>query len=161
GDMRRLAPDGLNPKYSPDGSQVAYWVGGEGVYAAVPGSGAVWVVAVAGGQPRRVGSNFTSIRRPIWAPGGEHLLCVRYTSAKAYDRGSLDWWLVPSNGGEAKKTGAYDALLGAGFQSWVFEVGPPSPSPGCWSATNTVIFAGTSGETDKLWEIGIAPRTGK
>src|SRR5207302_11429211 len=48
GEVRFLARDGLNPKYSPDGSQVAYWVGGEGVAPAVPGSGTVWVVPVAG-----------------------------------------------------------------------------------------------------------------
>ena len=79
-----MARDGLNPKFSPDGSQVAYWVGDEGVDAAVPGSGAVWVVPVAGGTPQRVGSNFTAARYPIWSPDGKHLLFVGYTSAKAY-----------------------------------------------------------------------------
>ena len=49
GEARLLARGGLNPKYSPDGSLVAYWVGTEAVSAAVPGSGAVWVVPVTGG----------------------------------------------------------------------------------------------------------------
>src|SRR4029453_19147257 len=49
GDARLLARNGLNPKYSPDGSQVAYWVGDAGVAAQVPGSGTVSVVPVTGG----------------------------------------------------------------------------------------------------------------
>ena len=105
------------PSISPDGSKVAYWVGTERQLPAVPGSGAVWVVPAAGGQPQRVGSNFTAARDPIWSPDGKHLLFVGYTSAKAYESSSLDWWLVATNGGDAVKTGAYDALVRAGLRS--------------------------------------------
>jgi len=63
GDARLLARDGLNPKYSPDGSQVAYWVGNPGVYSTIPGTGTVWVIPVAGGPPQRVGPNFVPGRK--------------------------------------------------------------------------------------------------
>jgi predicted Ser/Thr protein kinase len=116
GEARLLARDGLNPRFSPDGSQVAYWVGTPGVAAAVPGSGAVWVVPVAGGQPQRVGSNFTSARLPIWSPDGKRLLLVGYTSAQAFESSSIDWWLVATNGGDAVRTGAYEELVHAGLQ---------------------------------------------
>src|SRR5436309_2846040 len=46
GDVRLVARDGLNPKYSPDGSQVAYWVGAPDTATAVPGTGTVWVIPV-------------------------------------------------------------------------------------------------------------------
>src|SRR5216684_6876749 len=114
GESRLLAREGMDPKFSPDGSQVAYWVGTETVVPQVPGSGTVWVVPVAGGQPQRVGSNFTTARHPIWSPDGKHLLCIGYTSAKAYEGSSLDWWLVATNGGETVRTGAYEALVPAG-----------------------------------------------
>jgi len=45
-----LAREGLNPRFSPDGSQVAYWIGDENVDNRVPGSGAVWVMLAAGGN---------------------------------------------------------------------------------------------------------------
>jgi len=85
GEVHLLARHGLNPRFSPDGSQVAYWVGAPNVASSVPGSGAVWVVSVDGGPPRKVGSNFTAARYPIWSPDGKHLLCVATASAKAYD----------------------------------------------------------------------------
>ena len=162
GEVRLLARDGLNPKFSPDGSQVAYWVGTEGVAAAVPGSGAVWVVPAAGGHPRRVGPNFTAARAPIWSPDGKHLLCIGYTSAKANESSSFDWWLVATDGDEAAKTGAYDALVHAGLKAGRFDTAAPSiPRPGCWTTANTVIFSTASGDTQNLWEIGISPPTGK
>ena len=159
GEVRLLARDGLNPKVSPDGSQVAYWVGAESVAAAVPGSGTVWVVPVAGGQPQRVGPNFTAARYPIWSPDGKHLLIIGYTSAKAYESSGLDWWLVATNGGEAVKTGAYEALVHARLRAPASIGGP---RPGCWSAANNaVIVSMASGDTQNVWEIGVSPRTGK
>jgi Tol biopolymer transport system component len=157
--------DGLNPKFSPDGSHVAYWVGAIDVAAAVPGSGTVWVVPVAGGQPQRVGSNFTAARFPIWSPDGKHLLCIGYTSAKTSEsfaqsgRSSLDWWLVATNGGETVRTGAYEAMVPAGPTG---SRRSNVPRPGCWSATdNTVIFSIASDDTQNLWEIGVSPLTGR
>jgi Tol biopolymer transport system component len=160
GEVRLLARDGINPRYSPDGSQVAYWVGAESVAFAVPGSGTVWVVPVAGGQPQRVGPNFMAARYPIWSPDGKHLLCIGYTSAKTYESSSLDWWLVATNGGEAVKTGAYEALVQARLRGRGSAL--DGPRPGCWSeADNAVIFSVASGDAQNLWEIGVSPRTGK
>jgi serine/threonine protein kinase/Tol biopolymer transport system component len=160
GEVRLLARDGLNPKFSPDGSQVAYWVGAESVAFTVPGSGTVWVVPVAGGQPQRVGPSFMAARYPIWSPDGKHLLCIGYTSAKNYESSSLDWWLVATNGGEAVKTGAYEALVQAGLRARGSAL--DGPRPGCWSAAdNAVIFSAASGDAQNLWEIGVSPRTGK
>src|SRR5262249_3708930 len=92
GEARLIVRGGYDPKVSPDGSRVAYWVGDEGVAAAVPGSGAVWVVPVSGGPPQPVGTSFTAARHPIWSPDGKHLLVTGYASAKAFESSSLDWW---------------------------------------------------------------------
>jgi Tol biopolymer transport system component len=164
GQVRLLVRDGLNPEFSPDGTQVAYWVGSETVAAAVPGSGSVWVVPEAGGQPRRVGMNLTTARYPIWSPDGKHLLFKGYTSAKALDRSAIDWWLASANGGDAVRTGAHEALAGAGLPARTFARTPVPdvPIPGCWSAAgNRVIFSIASGDTQNLWEIGLSPRTGR
>lgn len=167
GEARLLARGGLSPKYSPDGSQVAYWVGTAGVNAAVPGSGAVWVVPVTGGTPRQIGVNFTAARQPIWLPDGKRLLLIGYTSNKAYDSSAIDWWVVATHGGAAIQTGLHDALVRNALWSEGSTSTPvlrPSeiPSPGCWSpGGNTVVFSfGTVVQSD-LWEIEFSPRTGK
>ena len=167
GEARLLARDGLNPRFSPDGSQVAYWVGMESVSVAVPGNGAVWVVPVAGGQPRRVGPDFTNARWPVWSPDGKHLLIVGYTSAKSMQSSFLDWWIVATGGGQPVRTGIYDALLRAGLQGrdsagTPLSTEPSVPRPGCWlAATNSVVFPAGSGDTSNLWETALSRATGK
>ncbi len=162
GDVRLVARDGLDPKFSPDGSQVAYWVGDVDVAAAVPASGTVWVIPVAGGPPQRIGPDFTAARDPIWSPDGKHLLLIGYTSAKAYQGSRIDWWLVPTNRGAAVKTGAREAMARAGLRAVDPAAAPDIPIPACWSAAaNTVIFHTSVGETYNLWEIALSPRTGK
>ena len=167
GEVRLVAREGLKPRVSPDGSQVAYWVGAPGVSYAVPGTGAVYVAPLAGGAPRRVGATFTDARFPIWSKDGKHLLLIGYTSEKSFDAASLDWWFVPIDGGGAIKTGAYAALAAARPQSpedsWTIAAsGPGFPYPACWSATDdTVIFSMVLGGTTNLWEIGVSPETGK
>jgi eukaryotic-like serine/threonine-protein kinase len=162
GDARLVTREGLNPKYSPDGSQIAYWVGEQGVSTMVPGSGTVWVVPTAGGQRQKVGPNFTAARYPIWSADGKRLLIVGYTSAKAGEAASLDWWLVPQNGGEAVKTGAQYALLDGRLPTaaTVAAFAQIEHTPGCWSA-NSVILSLLRGDTRNLWEIALSPGTGK
>ena len=169
GEARLLVRDGRDPKYSPDGSRVAYWVGAPGVAPAVPGGGAVWVARRTGGQPQRVGPGFTNARYPIWSPDGKRLLFLGYTSAKAYDGSSIDWWYVSVDGGSSTKTGAYEALIRAGLLArdtvgtgvlGAFRI-DASPRPGCWlAATNSVVFSAADGDTQNLWETGISS-TGK
>ncbi len=168
GEARLLAKEGVDPRFSPDGTQVAYWVGEVDISEAVPGAGEIRVVAESGGQPRRVGTNFTSARRPIWFPDGKHILFVGYTSPKAYDRLSLDWWLVSTDGSRAVRTGAYDALardgVGRDFSgrlAWTKST-PTLPSPGCWSpAQNKVIFSAQTGDAWSLWQAAISPGEGR
>src|ERR1700722_9907533 len=142
GEARLLARVGLNPRFSPDGSRVAYWVGGPGLAQAIPGAGAVWVVPASGGQPERVGSNFTSAMYPIWSPDSTHILFIGYTSTEAFQSDSLDWWIVSVNGGGAVRTGAHHAFLRAGLQYDNASTPIPAvPIPGCWADDSALIFS--------------------
>jgi eukaryotic-like serine/threonine-protein kinase len=164
GDPRLVSRDGFNPRFSPDGSQIAYWVGPSSVAASVPGSGSVWVVPVGGGQPLRVGPNFTTARFPIWHKDGKRLLVLGYTSTKAFDRSSIDWWVIAIDGSHAVRTGAYEALAQAELQPGVnlrTQV-PAVPEPRCWSSPgDRVTFSVPGGDSWNLWDIELSPRTGK
>jgi len=163
GDIRLVAKGGLNPKSSPDGSQVAYWTGAESVAAALPGSGAVWVVPVVGGPPQRVGRNLTAARWPIWAPDGKHLLVVGYLSSKGFDSSAIDWFLVSTDGRETIRTGAYRAITRVGMQlqpNWRTPV-PSVPAPSCWSNDGAIVFSNLIGDAESLWQISLSPTTGE
>ncbi|MCU1330399.1 MAG: putative Serine/threonine protein kinase [Bryobacterales bacterium] len=165
GKARLLGRGGLNPKYSPDGSQVAYWVGTAAVNPAVPGSGELWVIPLNGGPPRRIAANFSAARQPIWLPDGKHLLFVGYTSPRAYENSAIDWWTASTDEDAVERSGLYEKLVHAGLQPQV-TVGRLTrtlmPSPGCWSAMDkAVVFSAGTGDQNDLWEVGISPRTGK
>lgn len=167
GEAKLLARMGRDPKYSPDGSEVAYWIGNPGSAQTIPGSGEIWIVPRNGGGARRIGFNFTAARAPIWSPDGKHLLVVGYTSPRAY-QWEIDWWLVETKGNGLIKTGAYEAFVAAGLNVGGSAGMPGSsspvpivPVPGCWSAGgNGVIFSADSGDASNLYEIRLLPGTG-
>lgn len=166
GEARLLAKGGLNPKYSPDGLQVAFWIGAEHVGTAVPGSGAVWVVPDAGGQPRRVGADFTAARNPVWSPDGKRLLVIGYHSQNAFESSASDWWLIPMDGGHAIKMGLFEGLVRVGQGRIASSSFPEAqvPIPGCWlTVSNSVIFSMENSAADvwNLWEAGVSTETGK
>jgi len=163
GSARLIVRDGLNPRYSPDGRQVAYWIGSPTVSAAVAGSGSVWVVSVGGGPPRRVGPHLSAARHPIWHKAGQHLLMVGYTSSKAFDRAGIDWWVVATDGSSAVRTGTYEALVGTGLgtDGNTRTPVPGMPEPRCWSPDDdAVTFSTPRGDSWNLWEIVVSSRRG-
>jgi len=154
GDVRLLAANGLNPRFSPDGLRVAYWVGSETIAPNAPASGTVWVVPASGGQPMRVGRTLGAARYPIWSSDGTQLLVTGYPSTQANDATALDWWLVSVDNDRAVKTGANEVLSRAGLEL--------DAQQGCWlSSAETVIFSTQSGDTRNLWRTTISQRTGR
>jgi Tol biopolymer transport system component len=155
---------GLNPKFSPDGQQIAYWTGSESVGAAVPGSASVWVVPVSGGQPRRVAESLTSARQPIWLPDAK-ILFIGYSASKLFDGSSIDWWIASVNGERLLRTGLYDELIRRGIKpadpaanSRIVTPVPAIGPPGCWAARQNAVIASLVGN---IWAIGLSPKTGR
>lgn len=160
GEARLLVRDGLNPRFSPDGSRVAYWVGAK-LAQSIPGAGAVWVVPASGGQPEKVSSKFTSAMYPIWSPDSTQILFIGYTSEKAFDSDSLDWWIVSVNRGRAMRTGAHRAFLRAGLQYNSATPIATVPIPGCWANDGALIFSFNIGDVQNLWKISLSPQSGE
>lgn len=162
GEPRLLARDGFNPKYSPDGTKVAFWIGELEVAASVPGNGTVWVIPTAGGQPSRVGSALSTARNPLWSPDGRRLLVVGYASAKIYENSALDWWTIELNRNVPMKTGMREALQKAGLNDDYVDIAPANTltvsEPDCWlSNGNRVIFGARSGDARNLWSTQLGP----
>ena len=100
----------------------------------------------------------------FWHKDGKHLLILGYTSTKALDSSSIDWWVVATDGSTAVRTGTYDALVRAGLQPGINTRTPVPmvPEPRCWSASNEkVTFSVVGGDSYNLWDIELSPRTAK
>jgi DNA-binding winged helix-turn-helix (wHTH) protein/Tol biopolymer transport system component len=56
GEAIRLTSSGRNPRFSPDGRLVAYWL---------DASGTLYIIPAQGGEPRRVGSDLHAAKNPV------------------------------------------------------------------------------------------------
>jgi Tol biopolymer transport system component/predicted Ser/Thr protein kinase len=146
GEAKRVAGNGHDPRFSPDGSLIAYTIGLRGS-TAPPKS---YVVASGGGPPRQIRPDFFAVFNPIWSPDGKRLLFLGRPEASTSGN---DWWVAPLDGGTAVRTGAF-----AVFQRQ--KLTPPIPS--LWRAeTNQIVFAAQSGDAVNLWQLALSPDTGQ
>ena len=148
GEERVIARYGRNPRFSPDGSQIAYWVGDP---ARVDPSGRkLFVVPSNGGTSRVVQAGFADARYPIWTPDGKHLLFEGIQDPSASPAQASDWWVVPLDGGVAVKTGAFDAFRRQGLSAYM--------GPGDWAGED-LMFSASIGDSTSLWKIRISSAT--
>jgi dipeptidyl aminopeptidase/acylaminoacyl peptidase len=100
------------PVLSPDGTRVAYTVS---VYDLDEnrGNGDVWVVAVAGGAPRRLTTSKASDGSPAWSPDGKRLAFV----SRREGDGAGQLYVLPLEGGEAERV--TDMPLAVSNPNWL------------------------------------------
>ena len=164
GDTRLIAERRIQSALLAGRIQSRVLVGPQSVAASVPGTGAIWVVSVAGGQPQRIGAQFQVARFPVWHKDGKHLLLLGYTSDKAFDSTSVDWWVVPINGsGSVLERAPMTHCSMRVCNGWALKTaGPGCSAATCWSsARRHVTFSIRSGDSDNLWEIAVSPQTGR
>ena len=142
---RLVAPGGRQPRFSPDGTRIAYWAGAWRGGAANTANG-IYVVALAGGTPQRLAGNFRSARNPVWAPDGLSLLFVGRTDNSIPAAESFDWYWARLDGSPPVKVGLLtDAALREA-----------EASPSNWVG-DEVVYS----DNKDLWSLRIAPSTGQ
>jgi len=150
GEPRLLAKDGRRPRFSPDGSLIAYWVGEQQI-----NTGKIYVISSAGNvPPRQLQADVPIANYPIWAPDGKHILFSAVQSGVPFVQ-AFDWWVASIDGGSAIKTGAVTALRDKGFT--LSELA--SSVPGAWDQRDQLIFSGVLGDSTNLWQIRISSKT--
>ena len=151
GDSRLLVKNGRRPRFSPDGSLVAYWVG--------PSSrapiGEIGVVSAVGGEARRLAGDLGNTLYPIWSPDGTHLMFAGSRQALA----DWDWWVASVEGGELTKTNLREVAAKYGLERQALEL----PTPEAWSPDGQVVFStlslGLSADTASVWQVRISSET--
>jgi Tol biopolymer transport system component len=141
GPATLLAPDGRNPRYSPDGKWLAYWIGAPGGDG-LPPAGKVYVMPSGGGAPRRILAGFASTSCPVWSPDSDRLLL----EARQDAGDPLELWSVPLQDEHAAATGIARLLDQARLK---FALRECSLSWG----RRAVVFSAAQGDTQNLWRV--------
>jgi Tol biopolymer transport system component len=159
GDPRLIAPQGRRPRFSPDGSRIAYWVGNIGGDPSVPGTSKIYVVEVSTsgplGAPRQAAADFAAVRYPVWSPDGKALLFWGIRTSKEGVIAGGDWWVAPLDGSAPVPTGADAAFSRHGLQR------PPGSymiRPAEWLPAG-VLFSAQLGDSTNLWELPLSTRS--
>jgi serine/threonine protein kinase len=151
GTPRLVAKRGRRPRFSPDGTRIAYWV----ATGPVPYIGNVFVVPAAGGASTAIAPTFASARYPVWSADGRHILLVGARDQKDIPRDGHDWWVVAEDGARAVKTGAVDRFRRQGLRDrGVFSIAPAD-----W-VDHHVFFSSPSEGTTNVWRLAIRPESG-
>jgi Tol biopolymer transport system component len=94
--------NGMDPRWSPDGSTVAF-------VSDRAGSDDIWLEDAAGGEPRPLTSWPSSERNPRWTPDGSGLYFLSDHESSLLP----DVWLVPPAGGEPRRISHSGKILDA------------------------------------------------
>jgi len=136
----------LNPRFSPDGREIAFWTGSDAQFGIEPGR--IFVVPAAGGPPRQLVSDFKDARLPAWSPKGDELLFQGCGPRCDDPERNTDWWRVGRDGNGARSTGALQDVLNQGLTLYL--------SPPVWGRDNTIVFGARMEHGTNLWRIPIS-----
>jgi eukaryotic-like serine/threonine-protein kinase len=176
GRARLIASGGFNPRFSPNGWQIAYCSGSGALM--YDHKSELYVVSLAGGKPRQLRSDFEAASSPIWSPDGTHLLFLGLKAPTSPEQkypilARFDWWMTPVVGGIATRTNAFATFRrqfwpdiesplhsAALLQTQLTGVG--NYTPHAWiPGANAILFSAKVGDSINLWRIGISPETGQ
>ncbi|MCZ7650378.1 MAG: protein kinase [Thermoanaerobaculia bacterium] len=93
--VRRLTDFGDNPSWSPDGSEIVFGTEGESDPHAREKTSELWIVPVAGGEPRRVYAG--DAVQPAWSPHGHRI------AFWTQHEGIRDVWTIRADGGDLQR----------------------------------------------------------
>lgn len=140
---RLLARDGRNPRFSPDGGSVVYWVGDSDETV---GSGRLFLLSLADGLSVRLVADFKDARLPVWSSDGRYILFTGCLTGDQPLPACSEWWVTSRDGTTIQNTGSLALLRREKIQ--------PIDEIGGWYR-DTVLFSGRRGTTTSLWELGL------
>ena len=140
GGERLLVPGGRDPRFSPDGDSIVYWVGHQDV--TVP-SGRLFLLSLADGSSMRLVPDFVDARLPVWSSSGRSILFTGCRGGDVPMPACSEWWVTNLDQSTVANTGSLALLRKE--QILPMDVGG-------WYH-NTILFSGRTGPTTSLWEL--------
>jgi eukaryotic-like serine/threonine-protein kinase len=153
---RLLTPKGRNPRFSPTGDWIAFWMGRPVANPIGAQAGKIFLIPPTGGDPKQINPPRMLVAGfPIWSPDGTRLLFYGSDSSISAMRDpTSDWWVWPLAGGNPVKTGAFAALAA---QNIKLHSPDPVPAPAEW-IDDRVFFSAKAGDSVNLWQVFISPK---
>lgn len=150
-----LARGGYRPRFSPDGSRIAFWTGERMFWTAK-----IFIVPSTGGAPVPFQPGFRYAAYPVWSPDGRHILFIgsksprgNYWESNADD---WDWWIAPVAGGPAVRTAAAKVFEQQGLEAPRTGWSHRRILPYHWSASGVVAFSARTSEQTNVWGIRVS-----
>lgn len=152
GPARRIVDDGRSPRFSPDGTRIAYWTGG---WRGSPNTmtSSAFLLSLNGGAPTRILADFTGAREPVWAPDGKSVIVFARRDRTSALAEAFDWWWVPLDGRPPVRTGALDKL---DLRAAIPANGFSATLLGSWTPSGVLFSA-----HGNLWSIPVSAETGQ
>jgi Tol biopolymer transport system component len=147
GAEKQLVTRGRRPRFSPDGKWLAYWIARRD---SASGRDELYLLPLAGGQPRRIAPDFSSATLPNWSSDSKRLL-FRGTSGSPE---TMNWWIVDVEGGHPVASNAIDVLI----QHRMVQALPWDFRPYAW-LDDRVLFSARLGEVTQIWQLHLSPAT--
>ena len=149
GPARLIARDGRRPRFSPDGTRMAYW---SGQFRGHPSgtASAVYVLSLSGGSPVQLLQGFIVARDPVWAPDGRSLLVLGRKDRTSAIAETYDWWFVPVDGGPPARTTILDQ------SGWRDSEESETLTVNAWDASGLLVTIGGS-----IWSLPMSLTSGR
>jgi eukaryotic-like serine/threonine-protein kinase len=145
GPEQLLVPRGRNPRFSPDGLSIAYWVGETDP---TDPSGELYILGFHGGSPVRIAESFPDARLPVWSTDGKSILFLGCRTVEQPMPACSDWWVVSTDGKKLENTHAVAGLIAEQMSPWDGVIGG-------WYGED-VLFSARKGPQTSLWIIKLA-----
>jgi len=156
GEDRPLTAKGRNPRFSPTGDLIAFWVGPLAGYPFGAQAGKIFLIPPTGGALKQIDPpGILAAGCPIWSPDGTHLLFYGSDSSNlAVWYPTSDWWVWPLAGGNPVKTGAFEVFAAQNINLTLSSL---VPAPAEWM-DDRVFFSAKAGDSVSLWQVSISPK---
>lgn len=156
GTARLIVPGGREPKFSPDGRQIAAWLGGWLAARSVGLVRQVVVASASGGDVKQIETGLASAGDPVWSPDGTSLLVFgrRATTGPNID---TDWWVISPSGGPPLRTNTFARLEAAGIDTSATD---DQPYPSAWTDAGVFFVARLlNADAKSTWQIALDAKT--
>ena len=157
GNRTLLVRGGYRPRFSPDGTRIAYWTG-ERMFRAAK----IYIVTASGGNPVPFVPEFPYAAYPIWSPDGRYIAFVGNQSQTLREEANSDewdWWIAPVAGGPATRLLANPVFARQGLVPPETGTSHHRIVPDDWTSSGFLLCSARRGDQTNIWRLRVSPKT--